>query len=577
MQKADFSVSKLVEMIVAGELQLPEMQRRYIWPATRVRDLLDSLYRGYPSGSILVWETDQEAPTRDMAIKQERNPFSGYKLLLDGQQRLTSLSLIVRGEPVTVRGRRRPIEILFNLDHPEGPPAEVLEVDSDENTPFEDDVNPDSDLDEEMDDTVESIAQRVSKRTFVVASRNLLSDPKWVKVSDIFNEERTDWELLKPLQIQPEDPRWTLYTKRLARIRKIRDYLYVVNILDKNLSYEEVAEIFVRVNSLGVKLRGSDLALAQITAKWKNSLALLEDFVDKVEEGSQFTLDTGLLVRATVIFATDQSRFKAVGSISLERLQQAWEQAKRGIHFATNFLKANAGMEDESLLSSPFLILLIAYYGVLHDEKLAESEEKALLRWLFIAHTRGHYSRGSTESVLDADLNLVKRGERPERLIEVLEQQFGRLTVDASDFVGRGIRSSLFSMAYLALKAQGAKDWFSGLGLSLSHQGRNHFIQYHHIFPKSKLQEYGYEKAEINEIANMAFISGRVNRKLSATLPDVYFPEIIATRSIRALSAQCIPTNPKAWKIDAYHEFLEQRRELLAAAVNDLLTGETDV
>lgn len=574
MQKADISVSKLVEMIRDRELQLPEMQRRYIWPATRVRDLLDSLYRGYPSGSILIWETDQEAPTRVMAVSQKQNPFAGYKLLLDGQQRLTSLFAILRGEPVTVRGRKRPIDILFNLEHPEGPPAEVLEVESDEAALNDEDVDPDAELDEELEDTTQSINERLSKRTFVVASRNLIANPKWIRVSEIFNEERTDWELLKPLGVTPDDPQWTKYTKRLARVRKIKDYPYVVNVLEKSLSYEEVAEIFVRVNSLGMKLRGSDLALAQITARWQNSLALLEEFIEECEDTGQFTLDTGLMVRGIVIFATDQSRFKAVGAISLERLQHSWEQAKRGIRFAINFLRANAHIEDESLLSSPFLILLVAYYGVIHNEKLTDSEEKTLRRWLYIAHTRGHYSRGSTETVLDVDLNLVKKGESPDRLLQVLEQQFGRLTVDPSDFVGRGIRSPLFSMSYLALKERGAKDWWSGLSLSLSHQGRNHFIQYHHIFPKSKLPKAGYEKAEINEIANMAFISGRVNRNLSSTLPNDYFPDIIAERGKHALTAQLIPADKELWELPAYRDFLEKRRSLLADAVNRLLAPE---
>ena len=99
-------------MITRGELRLPEMQRQYVWTGTRVRDLLDSLYRGYPSGSILVWETDEAQPSRDLAVAQSSSPFHGHKLLLDGQQRLTSLSAVVRGEPVTVRGRKRPIEIL---------------------------------------------------------------------------------------------------------------------------------------------------------------------------------------------------------------------------------------------------------------------------------------------------------------------------------------------------------------------------------------------------------------------------------------------------------------------------------
>src|SRR5881396_2010804 len=100
MAKAEATVEELVGMIERGELRLPEMQRRYVWRAPRVRDLLDSLYRGYPSGSILVWETEGEPPTRDLAIPQQASPFAGHKLLLDGQQRLTSLSAILRGQSI---------------------------------------------------------------------------------------------------------------------------------------------------------------------------------------------------------------------------------------------------------------------------------------------------------------------------------------------------------------------------------------------------------------------------------------------------------------------------------------------
>src|SRR5205814_7125559 len=100
MPKIDTSVGNLVSMITSGELRLPEMQRRYVWRSTRVRDLLDSLYRGYPSGAILLWETDEAVPLQDFAVAQQRNPYQSTRLLLDGQQRLTSLSAVIRGEPV---------------------------------------------------------------------------------------------------------------------------------------------------------------------------------------------------------------------------------------------------------------------------------------------------------------------------------------------------------------------------------------------------------------------------------------------------------------------------------------------
>ena len=267
MAKVDTNVGQLVDMIERGELRLPEMQRSFVWTATRVRDLLDSLYRGYPSGTILIWETDQEQPSRDLAVEQTTSPFAGHKLLLDGQQRLTSLSAIIRGEPIKVKHRKRPIQIAFNLDHPEGGPDEVLEIEDDAVLPTVD--SDDETLFEgEDDEESPSIQERLRKRTFVVASRALLSSPSWVLVSDIFKGAKSDWQFVKALVESPDDPQFEVYSKRLQRVRAIRDYPYVMQVIPRGFAYEEVAEIFVRVNSLGVKLRGSDLALALITAKW---------------------------------------------------------------------------------------------------------------------------------------------------------------------------------------------------------------------------------------------------------------------------------------------------------------------
>jgi hypothetical protein len=578
MPKVDISVGELVDMINRGELRLPELQRRYVWPATRVRDLLDSLYRGYPSGTILVWETDLEVPARDLSIEQELGAFGSQKLLLDGQQRLTSLSAVVRGEPLRFKHRVRPVEIAFNLDHPEGPPSDVEEVEDDRVTgeaagideAVEDGEGTDAPSDDGAD--ARSVQERVRNYTFVVAWRALLADPRWVKVSDIFNPEVTDWHLLKPLGITPDDEAYDRYTKRLQRVRHIRQYQYVMQVLERDLSYEEVAEIFVRVNSLGMKLRGSDLALAQITAKWPNSLDLFEDFADECEQNWWFTFDLGLLVRTLVVFATGQSRFRTVGGIPREHLEDSWERAKDGLRFAINFLKTNAGIEDESLLSSPLLIIPIAVLGDLRDEQLSAEEERDLLHWLFVANAFGHYSRGSSETILDADLSLLfRRSGTPAALLDIVKQQFGRMRFTAADFAGRNWRNPLYSTAYLALKKAGAQDWRTGLGLSLTHAGRAHYVQAHHIFPKSIMTKLGFASREISEIANLAFVSGSKNRSISNKTPDVYFPDIIERRGSDALTRQGIPTTPELWKAENFPQFLDYRRAELAQMVNAFL------
>lgn len=569
MQQQNIPISTLVDMYKRGELRLPEIQRHYVWRATRVRDLLDSLYRGYPSGSILMWETDEPVPTRDFAITQDATAFAGRKLLLDGQQRLTSLTAVLNGEPVTVRGRKRPIEILFNLDHPDGPPTEALEVESDEDSP----TTPDDEVtDEPEEDTVATIGgldEQLNKRTFVVASRSLLAQPNWVSVSEVFSS--ADTPLLKKAGVASfEDPRYEKYSERLKKLRQIKSYTYVVHVLERAMSYEEVTEIFVRVNSLGAKLRSSDLALAQMTSRWPNLLKQLEAFQEECEE-HWFTLDLGLLVRAIVVFATKQCMFRVVSNTRIEPLKEGWESAKEGLRFAINFLRSNAGIEDESLLSSPMFILALAAVGRAKDNKLSQGEQRALLHWLLIANARGRYSRGSTETLLNEDLSIIFRNGEIPALLEPVKSQFGRLTIEANDFAGRGSGSPLFSLAYLAIKAAGAKDWFSGLGLSLTHQGRLHFIQWHHIFPKSVLKERGFETGEINEIANMAFIAGQTNRRLSNKEPADYLPGILEKQGRESLEAQRVPITPDLWQIERYRDFLRMRRQDLADRVNQFI------
>lgn len=565
MPKTDISVRELVDMIDRGELRLPELQRRYVWPATRVRDLLDSLYRGYPSGAILVWETTEETPSRDLAIEQRTSAFGSHKLLLDGQQRLTSLSAVLRGKPLRFKNRVRPVEIAFNLDHPEGPPSEVTEVDDDE-------PSIDSGIEEDNDLNGEglSVQQRLQGRTFVVASRALLADPRWVKVSDIFNPKVREWDLLKRLVDSPDHPTYERYSQRIQQVKKIGDYQYVMHLLDRELPYEEVAEIFVRVNSLGMKLRGSDLAMAQITARWPGALDKFDEFAEECEK-VWFTFDPGLLVRTLVVFATGQSRFRTVSSISLPAMEDSWARAKDGLRFAINFLRANAGIEDESLLSSPLLMIPIALLAERNRFQFSKDEERGLLHWLFVANATGHYS-GSSEATLDVDLStIIRRDGGAQELLDLVQRQFGRIRFTAADFAGRGSRNPLFQTTFLAAKHASARDWRSGLVISLTHSGKSHYIQTHHIFPKAITK--GNDPSNVNEIANLAFISGGQNRSISSKPPAVYLPDIVRARGQEALTAQRIPIDPKLWQVENFHAFLEYRRAELAKLVNDFLDG----
>jgi hypothetical protein len=555
------SVEELVGMIQRGELRLPEMQRRYVWQSTRVRDLLDSLYRDYPSGAILLWETDEDVPLQEFSVQQQNSPYTTLRLLLDGQQRLTSLSAVIRGEPVKVQGRKRPIELLFNLDHPD-----ELAVVTEVNEHSDDDGV----VEDETDSTEDELQSRINRMTFVVATKKVAALPQWVKVSDVF-QTNEDAPFLERAGIESfRDPRYSKYSQRLARLRDIRKYVYRMDVLERSKSYEEVTEIFVRVNSLGAKLRSSDLALAQVTSKWRGALAIFQHFEQDCAR-SGFPVELSIHLRNMVAIATGQSRFLVVGGLTTERLQSAWEDCKRGMQFALNYLRRNAEIDSPVLLASPFILVTLSYLGHKRDYQLSSEESAQLRRWVLLANAKGRYSRGSSETVLDQDLATLRDGGTIADLVDRLRLQVGRLDTTAGELRGRNQRSALFKTMFLAFRQSGAKDWSSSLAIALDHSGHQHKLQFHHIFPKAVLTGLSRTPREADDIANLAFIAGRTNRRISDKPPSVYLPPIRAEAGPAILDSQCIPHDHSLYEPSNYDQFLARRRELIADRLNAFL------
>jgi hypothetical protein len=569
MSKQEMSVNQLVANIEKGYIQKPEMQREYVWKATRVRDLLDSLYRGYPSGTILLWETDTDAPTSDFAIATEKNSTTRPLLLLDGQQRLTSLSSVIRGEPIFVRERRklRQIEILFNLEHPD----ELVTITEIDDAP---EASIQSLVDDDMeDDEEETIQDRLNQFTFIVSTPQLANAANWVNVSEVF-ASFSDAEFLKKAGVTlVDDPLYTKYSDRLKKLRQIREYSYRLDVLEPTLSYEEVTEIFIRVNSLGVKLRSSDLALAQITAKWRNSLVLFQEFQSEVHEQRGLYFDLGFFVKSLVISATGQSKFKTLNSLSKEELEAGWEIAKKSITFALNFVTSNLKIDSLALLSSPFIVHTIAYWGEKNNGKVSQSESSAMRRWALIANTKSYYS-SSAESKLDADLFALRSGSGADSLLARLEAQLGRLDVTEAEMIGKTISSGYFKAMFIAFREDGAKDWNSKLEISVKHRGNEDKLQFHHIFPKAFLrQNYpDLRRNQVNDISNLAFIGGRTNREISAKPPSEYLKKIIDSKDVELLNLQAIPTQGEILDEYSFDDFLLKRRKAIVKRINKLLS-----
>jgi hypothetical protein len=565
MAKTYISIAELVGKIARKELRLPEMQRRYEWRSTQVRDLLDSLYRGYPTGSILAWETDKPVSEREFAVKQQEGATRNTLLLLDGQQRLTSLYALLRGVPVRVRGKAKPIDILFNLDHPDQrAEEEEPDLEEEEEEDEEDDASEEGAADRALDPSTQ-----FERMTFVVSSAEIASRPNWVPVTRAL-AGGNDADILRRAGVQSfDDPRFRKYQSRLTALQRIREYQYHVEILEPTLAYREVAEVFVRVNSSGTKLRGSDLALALITAQWPGSLSKFQEFEEQCAR-SGFAVDIGLLVRSLVAVATGQSRFQVVRSLSRSDLERSWELTKKAVQAAVDTVRFDAGIDSPSLLSSGYVLVAMAYLHHKHPH-LNPGE---LRRWILLASAKGRYS-GSSETRLDQDLRAAEGASPLPAMLELLQDHRGSLPFSADDLRNKTKDSPLFTAMFLAFRAAGATDWRTGEKVAIETFLKSRKLEFHHIFPKALLERSERAKKEINDIANLCFITSSTNKWISDRPPDVYFP-LLREQSPGCnpnFAAQAVPTLPELLSVKNYQAFLEERREQIATALNTFVAG----
>lgn len=195
--------------------------------------------------------------------------------------------------------------------------------------------------------------------------------------------------------------------------------------------------------------------------------------------------------------------------------------------------------------------------------------------WTLLANAKGRFSRGSSESILDQDLALLRQGCGAAEMVDRLRLQFGRLDITPEELEGRNQRSALFKTMFLAFHAAQARDWRSNLRISLDHRGAQDKLQFHHLFPKALLKSVGRSPREADDIANLSFVSGKTNRQISDKAPVAYFPKYIADSGVATFEAQCIPLEPAILETEAYPEFLRERRRRIAERINEFLNETT--
>ena len=522
------SIQDLLNQIGRNEILLPEFQRGYVWNRDQVRGLMQSLYRKHPTGHLLIWRTYK--PTLVRGGESARNGHS--LLLLDGQQRLTTLYVLFKGEaPRFYEGESLFFDLHFNM--------------------------------------------QTEEFRFWQKSR-MDNNPAWIGVHEFLREGLP--ALLEQLEQHDEEQRTLIQQNlaRLSRLEKVRDYTYTVDqVSGDHYSVNEVVDIFNRVNSRGTPLTKADLALAHVCSLWPEARAELRKFSTKMTERG-FAVDLNFLVRCLAGVAT--------GSVLLEgsflktpasTLQGAWEKMQPAFDHLVSVLRQEAfisGLDD--LPTNYVLIPATIYLARQGGQFPTDAVRRRFIRWIFLAGLWARYS-GSTDTKLQQDVALVSgRDLDPTHELEdAILRERGRLKLQEGDLDRARIDSAVARLSRIVARHRDARDWFTGVRIYDPVTGKSVGDERHHIFPRRVLEKAGIDDTtRINAVANRALLGQPAPKEYRGASPAAYLPEVDEHQP-SALRAQSVPMDRALWQPERFLDFLTARRRLLAEAMNEFIAG----
>ncbi len=589
MQK--YSVNQhLIETILAwvnsGEIAIPEIQRPFVWDSSKVRDLMDSLYQGYPIGYVIAWR-NPNVRLKDGSLSE------GKKVLIDGQQRITALTAAILGQYVINKTYQRvKIKIAFN-----------------------------------------PIDER-----FEVQNPAILKDKTWLHdISEVINGSVLKI-VREYLKLNP-DADEELVEKTITKLINIPKKQIGLIELSPDLDIETVTEIFIRINSKGVVLSQADFVMSKIAADTENGGNELRKAIDyfchltiapefykhivdndqefakteffqkmqwlKTENEDLYDPDYNDLIR--VAFTSQFNRGRLSDLVSLlsgrnfetrtfeaEIAQQSFATLKKGVlNFCneTNFKRflmiiKSAGFISPELIRSQNAINF-AYIVYLKLKDLGVNSvaiESYVKRWFVYSVLTGRYS-GSPESSFDFDIKQISQKPFDEYLKEKEDGELSDAFWNASlpQSLETSVASSPYFHVFLASQVKANDRGFLSKDVLVSDlislRG-----DIHHLFPKDYLQKNGLDKSRYNQIANYVYMQSEINIKVGNKPPKDYFNLVISQlednnlqvsgistkeQLFDNLEMNCVPTEILEMKIDDYNEFLTLRRKLMAAKIKN--------
>lgn len=565
-----YNLNSLIQNIDLGTIGLPDIQRPFVWKDTKVRDLFDSLYKGYPVGYFLFWENAHIDGVKSIGTEAKQK-FANL-LIVDGQQRLTSLYAVLKGQEVIRENyEKAKIIIAFN------PIENKFEV-------------PDA-------------AIRKSPRYY-----QNISD-LWKPNINIFKVIIDFVSNLKN-HIEVSDELEAKIQEAFMRLKNLENYPFSVLELSQEINEEQVADVFVRINSEGKALNQADFILTLMSVFWDEGRTNLENFCRNARMPSKtdatpfnylIVPKPEQMLRAAVGLAFRRARLQYIYSIlrgkdletglfSEERREQQFNKLKIAQAHALDvqnwheFIKAlkQAGYNNESFISSNNNILYSYVFFLIGriDYKVDLYTLKQLIaKWFFMCSITGRYT-GSPETAMEMDLARFRSVENADDFVaeintiidSQLTSDFWNVTLPM-DLATSSFRSPSLFAYYASLNIHNALGLFSKLQvkelLESGLRANKSALERHHLFPKAWLMRNGItEQREYNQIANFALVEWSDNIAISDKEPKVYFPiyeQRFTNEDLNKMKFwHALPEN---WQEMNYRDFLSERRKLIATVV----------
>jgi hypothetical protein len=576
-QAGSYGLSQLIGDIDLGKLALPELQRPFVWKKRAVRDLLDSMYRGFPVGYLMLWNA---AEVNSRFIGEDGKQHTPTEFIVDGQQRLTSLYAVVKGKEVTFsdfsRGR---IKLAF----------------------------------------------RPRDGRFEVTDAAIERDPEFLPdITAIWTGE--DWEVMntfvdrlrkaRPEALEGEGEK--ALRGALARLRGLEDYPFQAVRIGHEVREDQVAEIFLRVNSGGTELTQADFILTLLSVFRDLDRRRLEEFsraarivpVDETPSPYNHLVapSPDQLLRVAVLVAFQRGRLQSVlallrgasidGDVTLDEEDREAQLDKLGVAIGIvldltswhEYVKSlmSAGFRRSSEISSVNNVVLVySLYLIGRDYGLSHSALRTTIaRFFFMSSLTGRYT-GSFETQITQDVQAFTEAKTGEEYLERLRQAIERtLTPDfwaitlpqslaTSAARGPGLFAYAASLCLLNARVPPFVEASSGREQKAAVLLRDLFdpvlqpkkqpVERHHLFPRKYLQEQGVSgMRSVNQIANLSYVEWPENIEISATAPGEYWPRYAAQFSADDLFHHALP---EGWDEMEYETFLEKRRALIAEVI----------